>query len=81
LHPLRGAPCNSPARARRARPQDGTLVTVQGDAPPAVQLPPTEEDLQAAADAVTAQAALVRSLKEERGLTNQVRAGQGGGPN
>jgi hypothetical protein len=47
-------------------------VTVQGDAPPAVELPPTEEDLAAAEAAVTEQGAAVRALKEERGLTNQV---------
>ncbi|KIZ05842.1 hypothetical protein MNEG_2119 [Monoraphidium neglectum] len=51
--------------------EDGSLVTVQGDAPPAVELPPTEEDLAAAEAAVTEQGAAVRALKEERGLTNQ----------
>jgi hypothetical protein len=77
----RAAPCVFCMRQRAAPslfplppiPKDGTLVTVEGDAPPAVEAPPTEEDLVAAADAVAAQAALVRSLKEERGLTNQVR--------
>jgi len=54
--------------------QDGTTVTVQGDAPPPAELPPTEEDLQAAEAAVAVQAAAVRVLKEETGLTNKVRS-------
>lgn len=55
-------------------PQDGTLVTVQGDAPPAAELPPTAEELAAAEAAVTDQAAAVRALKEG-GLNNQVGGG------
>ncbi|KAI8470894.1 MAG: MEKHLA domain-containing protein [Monoraphidium minutum] len=51
--------------------EDGTLVTVQGDAPPAVELPPTEEELAAAEAAVVEQGAAVRALKEGKGLTNK----------
>lgn len=54
--------------------QDGTVVSVQGDAPPAPELPPTDDELQAATDAVAAQAAAVRELKEAKGLGNQVGA-------
>lgn len=52
--------------------EDGTEVTVQGDAAPVSEAPPTEEDIQAAEAAVQEQAATVRSLKEGQGLTNQV---------
>lgn len=58
----------------RYEEEDGTVVMVQGDAPPAAELPPTEEDLAAAEAAVAEQAAAVRALKEQPGMTNQVRA-------
>jgi hypothetical protein len=58
--------------------EDGTLVTVQGEEPPQIQLPPSAEEVAAAEAAVAEQAAAVRALKEEQGLTNQVRAGAGG---
>ncbi|GBF89195.1 hypothetical protein Rsub_01912 [Raphidocelis subcapitata] len=51
--------------------EDGTVVTVVGEEPPPPELPPTEEELAAAAAAIEAQAAAVRALKEERGLTNK----------
>jgi hypothetical protein len=55
--------------------EDGTVVTVQGQAPPAssIELPPSKEDVDAAAAAVQEQGAAVRQLKEEQGLSNQVR--------
>eukprot|EP00879_Flechtneria_rotunda_P019675 GHRR01020674.1.p1 GENE.GHRR01020674.1~~GHRR01020674.1.p1 ORF type:complete len:231 (+),score=83.46 GHRR01020674.1:689-1381(+) len=53
--------------------EDGTVHTVQGEAPPpsAVEIPPSLEDVQAAGTAVQEQAATVRQLKEGQGLTNQ----------
>ena len=56
--------------------EDGTLVTIQGEAPPQIELPPTQEDVDKAEAAVQQQAELVRSLKEGKGLTNKVRRGQ-----
>lgn len=52
--------------------EDGSIVTVQGEEPgPAnIEMPPTQEDVTAAEAAVQEQAAAVRALKEERGLTN-----------
>lgn len=54
--------------------EDGTLVTVQGEAPPpsTIEIPPSKEDLEAAEAAVQEQATVVRQLKEGQGLTNQV---------
>lgn len=55
--------------------EDGTLVTVQGEAPPpsAIEIPPSQEDVAAAEAAVAEQAAAVRALKEQQGLGNQVK--------
>jgi hypothetical protein len=57
--------------------EDGTLVTIQGEAPPQLELPPSQEDVDKAEAAVQQQADLVRVLKEGKGLTNKVRGGQG----
>ncbi len=59
----------------RYEDEEGKLWIVQGDAPPAAEEPeadPTEEDIAAAEQDVVAQAAAVRALKEQQGLTNQV---------
>eukprot|EP00882_Tetradesmus_deserticola_P009361 GHRQ01009880.1.p1 GENE.GHRQ01009880.1~~GHRQ01009880.1.p1 ORF type:complete len:360 (+),score=147.76 GHRQ01009880.1:56-1081(+) len=53
--------------------EDGTVVTVQGQAPPpsAIEIPPSQEEVDAAAAAVQEQAVAVRQLKEAQGLPNQ----------
>jgi hypothetical protein len=72
LWSLAGTPWGQAAVFSEYELEDGTVVRVQGDAPPqsSIELPPSEADVAAATAAATEQAAAVRALKEVRGLAN-----------
>lgn len=73
VHELDGTLWGQSAVFTQYELEDGTVVTVQGEAPPppAFEIPPSQEDVDAAEAAVAEQAAAVRALKEQQGLSNQ----------